>query len=220
MVSFNRSDYFDAQKQDLKQAVIEEVHRYAKQHGKRTPSISKVRLLTHARYFNFIINPVSFYYCFDEDVKLISILAEITNTPWGERHSYVLLTGEETGDRQYQQKGDRHHVFQFDKQFHVSPFNPMDMQYNWVLSEPLEKLHIHMDNTQQQGELIDKHFDATLMLEKHPWQSHFAKSLIQYTFINVKVAMGIYWHALKISGKKAPLHVQPAIDEKQISNKQ
>lgn len=218
LVSFKRSDYFDAEKEDLKQAVIEKVNRYAQKHNKMIPNISKVRLLTHGRYFNFIINPVSFYYCFDEDENLISILAEITNTPWGERYSYVLLMGEETADMQYQQKGDRHHVFQFDKQFHVSPFNPMDMQYNWVVSEPIDKLHIHMDNTQQQGELIDKHFDATLMLEKKPWESHFSKSLIQYPFMTVKVVMGIYWQALKLWIKKAPFYNHPDSLAKPLSN--
>lgn len=218
LASFMRNDYFDADKADLKQAVIDKVNSYSADNKKSPLAISKVFILTHIRYFNVIVNPVSFYYCFDANDNLVAVMAEITNTPWGERHSYVLLVGQDTVDRQYQHKGDRHHVFQFDKQFHVSPFNPMNMQYNWVISTPGEKLHIHMDNTQQQGELVDKHFDATLILEKKQWQSYFAKSLIQYPFITVKVVLGIYWQALKLWLKKAPFYDHPDSLDKSLEN--
>lgn len=214
IASFKRADYFKASHPDLKQAVIDKVNQYAQEHGQSCLNIKRVRVLTHARYFNLIFNPVSFYYCFDDDEQLVAIMAEITNTPWGERHAYVLLVGTDTQDRVYQLKGDRHHVFQFDKQFHVSPFNPMNMQYNWVVSAPTEKLHIHMDNTQQQGEIIDKHFDATLTLEQYEWQTHFSKSLVQYPFMTLKVVLGIYWQALKLWIKKAPFYDHPDGDAK------
>lgn len=218
LASFIRHDYFEADTADLKQAVIDKVNSYSAENKKPSLAISKVFLLSHVRYFNVIVNPVSFYYCFDENDQLVAIMAEITNTPWGERHSYVLLVGHDTDDRQYKHKGDRHHVFQFDKQFHVSPFNPMNMQYNWVISTPGEKLHIHMDNTQQQGELVDKHFDATLILEKKQWQPYFAKSLIQYPFMTVKVVLGIYWQALKLWLKKAPFYEHPDSLNKPLEN--
>jgi DUF1365 family protein len=218
VASFKRADYFEPDNPDLKQAVIDKVNQYAQDDGQPSMAIKYVRMLTHVRYFNLIFNPVSFYYCFDENEKLLAIMSEITNTPWGERHAYVLLIGKDTTDRQYKLKGDRHHVFQFDKQFHVSPFNPMNMQYNWVLSEPTEKLHIHMDNTQQQGDLVEKHFDATLMLERYEWQGHFSKSLIQYPFMTVKVVLGIYWQALKLWLKKAPFydHTDTSVIDKEV----
>ena len=50
-----------------------------------------IRILAHLRYFGYCFNPVSFYYCFDEnDMHVEAILAEVTNTPWNERHSYVI----------------------------------------------------------------------------------------------------------------------------------
>lgn len=208
-VSFRRKDYFLPEEENLKKAVISKVNEYAKSHCKLELKIESVRLLTHVRYFNVIFNPVSFYYCFDKDENLIAIMSEITNTPWGERFVYVLLVGEDTQDRQYQLKGESHHRFQFDKQFHVSPFNPMNMQYNWVFSSPGEALNIHMDNTQQQNNIIDKHFDATLSLKKYQWQNYFFKSLIQYPFMTVKVILGIYWQAFKLWIKKAPFYDHP-----------
>lgn len=212
IATFKRSDYFQPHNTDLKQAVIDRVNEYA--HDKECPDqpIKYVRMLTHARYFNLIFNPVSFYYCFDENNTLLAILSEITNTPWGERHAYVLLVGENTDDREYQLKGDSYHTFQFDKQFHVSPFNPMNMQYNWVISNPQEKLHIHMDNTQASKTGVDKHFDATLMLNKHEWKTYFSKSLIQYPFMTVKVVLGIYWQAFKLWQKKVPFYDHPNSD--------
>ena len=83
-----------------------------------------IRLLTHLRYFGYCMNPVSFYYCFDAaGTALETIVAEITNTPWRERHQYVLPVAERR----------RALRFEFDKDFHVSPFMPMEMQYRLAL---------------------------------------------------------------------------------------
>ena len=100
-----------------------------------------IRLLTHLRFFGYSFNPVSFYYCFDApDSRVETIVAEITNTPWKERHAYVLpVTGAA-------RRGARAWRFSFDKQFHVSPFMPMDMRYEWCFSAPGEGLHVHMEN--------------------------------------------------------------------------
>ncbi len=208
LVSLKRDDYFNPQTQDLKQAVMDEVLQYAQAQGVELEKIDRVMMLTHARYFNVIFNPVTFYYCFDKDNQLIAIQAEITNTPWGQRHSYVMLPGHAVADKHYQAK-HKHHEFQFDKAFHVSPFNPMDMQYRWVVSPPDSALHIHMDNTQGQGQDIEKHFDATLSLTRYEWQSNFAKTLIHYPFMTVKVMWGIYWQALKLWLKRAPFYDHP-----------
>src|SRR4029450_7856296 len=85
-----------------------------------------IRLLTHLRYFGYCFNPVSFYFCFDErDEKIETIVAEITNPPWKERPASLLPVTRSV-------RNTRHGwQFQFDKQFHVPPFNPMDMRYNW-----------------------------------------------------------------------------------------
>ena len=110
-----------------------------------------VRLLTHLRYFGYCMNPVSFYYCFEADgATLDAIVAEVHNTPWGERHCYVL-----------DQSGAPH---EFPKNFHVSPFMPMEQTYRWRLGTPGSTLPVHMENLED-GTLV---FDATLTLRRRP----------------------------------------------------
>lgn len=173
------------------------------------PDISRVRMLTHLRYVNVVFNPVTMYYCFDEYEQLQCIVAEITNTPWDERHSYVLHVGNAHEQMAYQAKGRNKHRFNFDKTFHVSPFNPMEMEYVWNFSEPDHALTIHMDNLMTGAKEDDrKHFDATLSLKRQPY-SQLARVLIRYPFMTVRVTMGIYWQALKLWLKKAPFYDHP-----------
>ena len=87
--SFRRSDYLGDPSRDLATEVRDRVEAAL---GFRPAG--PVRLLTHVRSLGYVFNPVSFYYCFDEGgERLRAVVAEITNTPWGERHAYVLPAG-------------------------------------------------------------------------------------------------------------------------------
>ena len=115
LVEFHREDYHGDPKKDLSESVRDTVYKTIGLEVK-----GPIRLLTHLRYFGYCFNPVSFYYCFDkEDSKLEAILAEVTNTPWKERHAYVLSN----------QDNDRKIRSNFKKQLHVSPFWGMDHEY-------------------------------------------------------------------------------------------
>lgn len=219
--AFWRKDYFQTSKRikqellagkkapdsDLKKDVIEHVQDEAQARGVEIGDIKSVRLLTHLRYFNVIFNPVSFYYCYDEDEVLLAIVAEITNTPWEERHSYTLFPGWKDAETQYSQKGKQKHRFEFEKVFHVSPFNPMNMRYRWNFSQPDHKLFVHMDNLYHDADQT-KHFDATLSMTRKPF-SDFGRALIRYPLMTVSVAVGIYWQAFRLWLKKAPFYDHP-----------
>ena len=98
-----------------------------------------IRLLTHLAYFGYCFNPVSFYYCFDAAGERVeTIVAEVDNTPWGERHVYVLDPARDEGR-------DGRHRYRFPKAFHVSPFLPMEIDYDWRLVDPGRFLAVHMD---------------------------------------------------------------------------
>ena len=117
---FKRSDYLGPAQLPLDQAVRDLV---AAKSGRR-PS-GPIRLLTHLRYFGYCLNPVSFYYCFSPAGDVLeTIVAEITNTPWNERHQYVLPI---------ESSGARLKHLEFDKSFHVSPFMAMDPALSLVL---------------------------------------------------------------------------------------
>ncbi len=155
-----------------------------------------VRLLANLRYFGYSINPISVYYCFDDAEKLQFIVSEVTNTPWGERQSYVLECDPE---RATQRIG-------FQKLMHVSPFNPMNMDYQWRCNCPGKVLSLNLD-AEIEGET---HVDATLALKRHEIDAQsMAGVLLQYPWMTAKVAFTIYWQALKIWVKRNPFYDHP-----------
>ena len=160
-----------------------------------------IRLLTSLRYWGLSFNPVSFYYCYDADGQAVeSIVAEITNTPWGERHAYVLPT-----ERALEQEPIVRH--RFAKDFHVSPFIGMDVVHDWRFSEPGRRLTVQMENLEE-GRCS---FDATLSLERREWSGpQLARCLAAHPFMSGKVVAGIYWQALKLSLKGAPFFPHPS----------
>jgi DUF1365 family protein len=191
---FRRSDYLAPGDVPLEQAVRDLVERRT---GRR-PS-GPIRLLTHLRYFGYCMNPVSFYYCFDAAGALETIVAEITNTPWKERHQYVLPV---------RPGGAAVKDFAFDKEFHVSPFMPMNLQYQWRFTQPADRLLVHMENFRD-GERL---FDATLDLERAPWSAAALIGLLAaYPFMTAKVIAAIHWQALKLWFKKTPVHDHPKL---------
>jgi uncharacterized protein len=159
-----------------------------------------IRLLTHLRYFGYVFNPVSFYFCYDRsDRHVETIVAEVTNTPWGERHCYVL------GPEDNRAGSNKKH-YQLDKVFHISPFIDMDVAYDWRFTEPTSQLAIHMENLRA-GQPF---FDATMALRREEISSaSLARVLLQYPLMTVKVIGAIHWQALKLWAKGVPFHAHP-----------
>ena len=195
LVSFYRDDYHGDPKLPVDQAVRKTV---LEKTG--NPSVGPIRLLTHLRYFGHCFNPVSFYYCFDQsDQTVETILAEITNIPWKERHSYIINTKIDSNQQ-------TNLIADLEKQFHVSPFWGMDHQYEWLFSLPGKKLMVKMKNFQG-GKKV---FDATLNLKRETFSTlNLIKFMLRFPFITLMVVFRIHWQALKLWIKKAPFFAHP-----------
>lgn len=204
---FKRSDHLGDPAQPLSESVRDLV---SEKTGRRP--LGPIRLLTNLRYFFYKSNPVSFYYCFEADgITVHSIVAEVTNTPWGEMYCYVLAQDQ----LQDSQQGSADHLFyRTDKVFTVSPFMPLDMQYGFEFSIPAKNLLVKMQNFRQ-GEKV---FDVHLSLDSEPISSaSLAKQLLSIPFMTVKVTLGIYWQAIKIGLKGVPFlgHAHEKINNKE-----
>ena len=194
---FKREDYFAPEQPNLKQAVIAKVQQVA---GLEIDG--PVRLLTNVRYFGFVFNPISIYYCFDRYEKLQAMLVEVTNTPWKERCQYVLSCDPQR---------DKQRII-FDKAMHVSPFHDMAFRYHWFSQVPSEVLRVHMQNIHTEtGENV---FDATLQLERQAISKwNLNAILLRYPLMTMQVVVNIHWQALRLFLRKVPVYKHPGKQE-------
>jgi hypothetical protein len=195
IAQFRRSDYLGDAQVPLADAVRERVRRETG----RAPT-GPIRLLTHLRYFGHCFNPVSFYYCYADDGKTLdSIVAEITNTPWQERHSYVLPVGSA-------ERRGRAFAWALRKAFHVSPFLPLQRDYAWRFTAPSDSLHVHMDVLKDAITEVD----ATLSLDRRELTAaNLARVLVRFPAMTLRVVAAIHWQALRLWLRRTPVYDHP-----------
>ncbi|MDA8309887.1 MAG: DUF1365 family protein [Actinomycetota bacterium] len=188
VVSYRRRDFLPDRPGPLADAVRDLV---AERLGCRPRG--PVAMLGHLRTWGWLFNPITLYYCFDpEGVHVESLVAEVTNTPWHERHVYVV-------------GGPGRHRFQ--KELHVSPFFDSDMDYELSYREPGEHLGLSMRNVRG-GETL---FGAGLRLERHEADRRALGRLVwSHRLMTMRVSAGIYRQAAALRRAGAPIVPHPS----------
>lgn len=190
---FRRGDYLGDPQVPLDEAVRDLV-----QERLGTRPRGPVRMLAHLRMFGHCFNPVAFYWCFDPSGERVeAVVAEVTNTPWGDRHAYVAPA-----------EGNAPGVFtsEHDKALHVSPLMPMDMRYRWAISVPGERIAVTIES-ERGGETV---FGAHLSLRRREITRRSLTAMLgRHPLMTLSVVAQIYAQALRLKLKGARWHARP-----------
>ncbi len=158
-----------------------------------------IRLLTQLRTFGHCFNPVSFYYCFTPEQQLEAVVAEVTSTPWGERHAYVLARtddGSRPGWRASPSSCTSRRSWRWSR------------RYLWRVASPGATLSVHIESRERERPV----FDATLALRRAPLtRGSLVGVTARYPAATLRVLALIYGHALALKLKGVPVHPRPQV---------
>ena len=178
VLSFCHKDYLGGEGKLSKQKVWDRVVSLG---GEK--HAGQVVLLGQLRCFGLYFSPVNFYYCHDTTGAFKYLLAEVSNTPWNERHCYLV---------------DAKQNVVMDKEFHVSPFMNEDMQYHWRFTPLKQTLYLNIDNVRDSEKL----FDATFSMQREDLTSGaLIKNLLRVPAMTISTVLGIHWEAIKLYAK-------------------
>ena len=199
-ISFRREDHLpgDAEgnlaspPRSLRESVAETVRRQTGQ----SPT-GPMYLLSQPRCFGLTFDPVSFVYCLGQN-GIEAVVAEVTNTPWGERHAYVLAdpTEDDRGDLRYT----------LSKRMHVSPFFEMDHDYLFALREPDDRVHLSITNLQAGRRVFEAGFD---LRHAAGFGEALPLAVLRHVLMPYETLVGIYFQAARLAWKRAPFHPHP-----------
>lgn len=154
-----------------------------------------IALLCHLRQWGWSFNPIAVAYCFAEDGSTLeAIVLEVRNTPWHERHRYVLPPDEPAP---------------FAKAFHVSPFLSMRGSYRLVAPNPGRSLSLRLTL----GDDRETTFEAQIAMTRRPLTRRaLSRLLLQRPWTAIAVTTSIYAHAARLVAKRAPFFPHPTKD--------
>ena len=191
LFSFYRSDRNDKSALTLRQKV-----EAAMRGGGIEPDGGRILLLTMPRLLGWAFNPISVYYCFAQSGELAAVLWEVDNT-FGERHAYMIpVEGDASGE-----------ILQAcPKDFHVSPFMNMALDYNFRLRVPAKLLNLAIDVSDPGGLMLTTHYRAH---RRELTDANLLRVFFSVPLLTLRVVGGIHWEALKLWRKGVGLRPKP-----------
>jgi len=154
----------------------------------------RIELLAYPRVLGYVFNPISVWYCYDPDERLVAVIHEVRNT-FGDKHSYVVPVD------------GRDLSHEFEKLLHVSPFNDMGSTYSFSMTHPGEHLSLGIGQRDDEGPL----FRAGLSLHRIPLTDlNLLRLFWSHPLLTLKVIGGIHWEAVRLWLKGAKFHRRPA----------
>jgi DUF1365 family protein len=204
--SFDERDHFGDPALSLRERVTQDAR------AQNVPSPDgPIFLLTHLRYLGYCFNPISFYFCYDRSGRLDTVLAEVNST-FGESCNYWLWSDNRQAavnalDRRPSATALR---YRCPKTMHVSPFMGMNLDYQFILTQPNEKFVAHMNTIERgpESESFKPFFDATLALERWTRRS-VVRVLLRHPWMTARVIGAIHWEALRLFLKGVPVYTHP-----------
>ena len=198
-VRFRREDFLGDPAAPLDRAVRDLISQRT-----GTRPAGPVAVLANLRTWGWLFNPISLYFCADvaeaarDRGPISTLLAEVENTPWHDRHAYVVGPP------------GRH---RFAKELHVSPFLPTGLDYQLSYTAPGERLTIRLDVLEGEQCLIT----ATLSLHRRPLdRAALGRLLWNYPALTHRVTASIYAHAARLWLKGAPFFTHPARQPRKV----
>ena len=162
----------------------------------------RILFVGQVRCCGLYFSPINTYYCYDEDCQLSYLLAEVSNTPWNERHYYLI-------DMESEQISE--------KAFHVSPFMDLEMKYHWRIKQPSQHLSLSLES-RIHGLDDDKFFRANIAMTRQAFTNrNLLKNLLAIPVMTLKTVLGIYWQALKLYVKGVPYIAHSKKDKTNVS---
>jgi len=184
-LKFKQSDYLKGLPNTDNNPIVERAHAQLAALGV-TEKFSHVYMLGQLRCLGIYFSPVNFYFFGHYDNQFSYMVAEVSNTPWNERHYYLVPLQKKVN---------------FKKVFSVSPFMNLDMNYHWTVRQKQDNILIRIEN-KRDDELL---FDASLRLQRQTLScEQMSKLLKRFPAMTWSIFKGIYYQAFKLFVKKVP----------------
>ena len=180
---FNLISFFDKDHGERDgSSIVEWVKKNLNENGLNTENI-KIKLLCYPRILGYVFNPLSVFYVYDINEKLVSILYEVKNT-FGEQHTYIFRV-------------ENNSLLQHncEKKFHVSPFIEMNCNYFFRILNPEQKLSVIIDQYDQEGKILFASQDG----ERSDLTSkNLMNSYLKHPLMTFKIISAIHFEAFKL----------------------